>query len=152
MTIEYKRSLTELNTILNYMSIELIKKVPAKFINFISTNMDKEYKPDINKNIPIHEQNISKDTKVLLSLMYRNYWCDEATKIELLHQDLLEKQKYEEKLREKYNVDNIFKNRNKEIDIEETIVKEEIHALTEYKEKNFIQKIFDKIKSIFKRK
>ena len=98
------------------------------------------------------EQNISKDTRVLLSLMYRNYWCDEATKIELLHQDLLEKQKYEEELREKYNVDNIFKNRNKEIDIEETIVKEEIHALTEYKEKNFIQKIFDKIKSIFKRK
>jgi len=54
--------------------------------------------------------------------------------------------KYQEELRERYNPDNIFKNKK-----EENIIKEETHALVEYKEKTIIQRIFDKIKNMFKR-
>ena len=67
MTLEYKQSLTELNTIIHYMNIEYLKKIPQKFIDFINNNMDVNYKPNISQNIPINEQNIKQDTKVLLS-------------------------------------------------------------------------------------
>ena len=56
----------------------------------------------------------------------------------------------EELKREKYNPDNIFKNKkNYSENIEDNISTET--AIVEYKEKNFIQKLFDKIKNLFRR-
>lgn len=152
MTMEYRQSLTELNTIIHYMDIEYLKKLPQKFIEFINSNMDKDYIPNIDKNTPINEQNLKNDTKVLLSLLYRNYWCDREKKITLIQEDLVAKNNYEKKLREKYNPDNIFKNKSNvaEMNIEST--NEEKHTeLIEYKEQKWYQKIFAKILSIFKR-
>lgn len=151
MTAEYKKSLTELNTILNYMNAEYLKKIPNKLINFIRTNMDNDYIPMINRNVPIHKQNLSKDTKVLLSLIYRSYWCDKDKKEALKKQDLLEKQKYEEELYERYNSDNIFKNKNKKEMNAEINTVEETKQLVEYKPQNLIQRIINKIVSFFKR-
>lgn len=152
MTMEYRQSLTELNTIIHYMDIEYLKKLPQKFIEFINSNMDKDYIPNIDKNTPINEQNLKKDTKILLSLLYRNYWCDREKKITLVQEDLVAKNNYEKEIREKYNPDNIFKNKSNvaEMDIEPP--KEEKHTeLVEYKEQKWYQKIFAKILSIFKR-
>lgn len=152
MTMEYRQSLTELNTIIHYMDIEYLKKLPQKFIEFINSNMDKDYIPNIDKNTPINEQNLKKDTKILLSLLYRNYWCDREKKIALVQEDLVAKNNYEKEIREKYNPDNIFKNKSNvaEMDIEPP--KEEKHTeLVEYKEQKWYQKIFAKILSIFKR-
>jgi hypothetical protein len=148
MTVEYQRSLTELNVILNYMNIEHVKKIPTKFINFINNNMDKDYIPNINKNIPIDQQELRKDTKILLSLIYRNYWCDNELKKDLLNQDLINKKNFEQELREKYNPDNIFKNNQYQ---KENLI--ETHTeLVEYKEPKWYQIIFKKILRLFKRK
>lgn len=148
MTIEYQRSLTELNSILNYMNVEYIKKIPTKFIDFIKKNMDKDYIPNIDKNVPINQQELKKDTKILLSLIYRNYWCDNETKKELFNQDLIDKKNFEQEMIERYNPDNIFKNKQHQ---EETVV--ETHTeLIEYKEPKWYQKIFAKILRLFKRK
>lgn len=147
MTIEYQRSLTELNSILNYMNVEYIKKIPTKFIDFIKKNMDKDYIPNIDKNVPINQQELKKDTKILLSLIYRNYWCDNETKAELFNQDLIDKKNFEQEMLEKYNPDNIFK--NKQLQKEETVV--ETHTeLIEYKEPKWYQKIFAKILGLLK--
>lgn len=148
MTLEYQRSLTELNSILNYMNVEYIKKLPTKFIDFITKNMDKDYIPNIDKNVPINQQELKKDTKILLSLIYRNYWCDSETKQDLLHQDLIDKKHFEQEMLEKYNPDNIFKNKQKDI---ETPHIEEHTELVEYKEPKWYQWIFMKILKIFKR-
>lgn len=77
MTLEYKQSLKEVNTILNFMGKEYINKLPNKLVSFIKENMDNSYISNINVNIPINEQPIKNDTKILLSLLYRNYWCSE---------------------------------------------------------------------------
>ena len=149
MTLEYKRSLTELNSILNYMNVEHIKKIPAKFIDFINKNMDKDYIPNIDKNVPIHQQELKKDTKVLLSLIYRNYWCDNETKENLLHQDIIDKKNFEQEMLEKYNPDNIFKNKQKNISQEvENTISENIQ-LIEYREPSWYKKIFKNIKEWF---
>lgn len=151
MTMEYRQSLTELNTIIRYMDIEYLKKLPQKFIEFINLNMDKDYIPNIDKNTPINEQNLKKDTKVLLSLLYRNYWCDRDKKIILSQEDLVAKNNYEKELREKYNPDNIFKNKSNVAEINIEHPKEEKQTeLIEYKEQKWYQKIFAKILKVFK--
>ena len=150
MTLEYKQSLTELNTILNCMNMEYFKKIPQKFINFIQDNMDNTYKPDISKDIPIDQQNLKKDTRILLSLLYRNYWCDDETKNRLLKEDLLVKKEYDNKLKEKYNQDNLFK---KNLEFKDKISikeKENVTSLVEYKKTTWYKRLFNKILSIFK--
>ena len=57
--------------------------------------------------------------------------------------------KREEELREKYNPDNIFKNKQTE-SISNT--EESNTSLIEYKETNFFKKIISKIMSLFKRR
>ena len=146
MTLEYKRSLTELNSILNYMNVEHIKKIPAKFIDFINKNMDKDYIPNIDKNVPINQQELKKDTKILLSLIYRNYWCDSETKQDLLHQDLIDKKHFEQEMLEKYNPDNLFRNKQKEV---ENVKTDTENILIEPYKESFLKKIISKIKLFF---
>ena len=147
MTQEYKQSLTEVNTILDFMEEEYINKLPNKLINFIKDNMDTSYSTDISINIPINEQNIKKDTKILLSLIYRNYWCSPEEKEELIERDFYIKRKNEKEMCKKYNLNDIFKN-NKKININEKS-KNDIMAVTEYKE-SLLKKIINKIKVLFK--
>ena len=150
--MEYRQSLTELNTIIHYMDIEYLKKLPQKFIEFINSNMDKDCIPNIDKNTPINEQKLKKDTKVLLSLLYRNYWCDRDKKTTLIQEDLDAKNNYEKELREKYNPDNIFKNKSNVAEVNIEPPKEETHTeLIEYKEQKWYQKIFNLIKNLFHR-
>lgn len=143
MTLEYKQSLKELDTILNIMGKEYINKIPTKLISFIKKNMDNSYISNINVNIPINEQMLKNDTRSLLSLIYRNYWCNEEKKRELLEEDAYLKCERERKIREKYNPDDLFNNRKENVSnkkMQET-------SLIEYKEtffikfKNFIIKI-----------
>ncbi len=152
MTIEYKQSLSELNKILHYMDGSYFNKLPEKFIKFVENNMDKDYRPNISENIPISEQELKKDTKVLLSLLYRNYWCDEEEKERLKQEDIIKKIEYEKELREKYNPDNIFKDSKKiEVTIENNDFENREIALVEYSEMKWYRKIFNKILSFFKK-
>ena len=149
MTIEYKQSLTEINTIINYMDIENVRKIPQKFIEFIKQNMDSTYIPNISKNIPINEQNIKKDTKILLSLLYRDYLCDADKKKQLIQNDIEAKKTYEQELRKQYNPDNIFKNSNNNDIITNNSLPKKI-SMIEYKE-SLLKKILHKIKKFFRK-
>ena len=80
--------------------------------------------------------------------MYLNYWCDsEEEKNELIEIFNENEIKYQEQSREKYNTDNLFKKKEENKDNAEI----EKVAIVEYKKQNFIQKIIDKIKKIFKK-
>ena len=58
---------------------------------------------------------------------------------------------YQAELREKYNPDNLFKKQKNYVqNLENNTITEET-KIVEYKEKNFLQKIFDKIKHLFKK-
>lgn len=132
------------------MDKEYYDKLPKKFIEFLENNMDTEYKPNISKDIPIDEQELKKDTKVLLSLLYRNYWCDKEKKAILKQKDAIAKSEYEKEIREKYNPDNIFKDSKK---IENTISEDiyEEKSLIECREEKWYKKIINKILSFFKK-
>ena len=77
-----------------------------------------------------------------------DYWSTEDEKQELLSILNQNEKEYQSELNEKYNPDNIFKNRQsikQEQNIEET-------SLVPIKEKNFILKLFEKIKNMFQKK
>lgn len=149
MTFETRQAYSEVCAVLKYMPDEYVKKIPEKIIKLFQSEKLEDYEVNINKSNPLDKNYLSKKTMVLIAMLNYQYWCpNKKVKNELYKQYLSNNEKYENEIREKYNTDNLFKNK----ETEEIEIKEEPQALVEYKEKTFIQKIFDKIKSLFKRK
>ncbi len=147
MTLEYKQSLKEVDTILNFMEKKYTDKLPNKLIRFIKENMDNSYISNINVNIPINKQLLKENTKLLLSLIYRNYWCDEEKKKELFEEDAYLKSQKEKENYEKYNPDNIFESKQLEINSKDNSSKS--NNIVEYKESIF-KRVVNKIRRMLR--
>lgn len=132
----------ELDEILSLMSSEYIDRIPTKFKDFLSREKDVNYTNKIDINKPLEEQNLQRKTLVLLAIMRLNYWCENEEEKQDFLNELRDNQKEQV---EKYSTDNIF-TKNKKED------KAKNSQLIEYKEKNVIQKLIEKIKNIFRRK
>lgn len=138
------RAYSEVDEILSFMEIEYVEKVPKKLRELFKNEKLKNYIPNINKNIPLDEQNLERKTFAILAMLNLNYWCNnEEEKQKLLKIYTENDKKREEELREKYNPDNIFKH------IEQKTVNNNVE-LIEYCEDNFIKKIIKKIMSFLK--
>lgn len=143
---------SEVYAILKRMDQQYIDKIPRKLKNTIIEEMDKNYKPQIDSTVPLKEQNLNSKTYTILAMINLNYWCEnEEHKNELILKYNENEQKYQEELRKKYNPDNIFKNKNNYINSIEKMDSTET-AIVECKENNFVQKLFNKIKKLFRRK
>lgn len=150
MLIDNMMAYAEVDALLELLEDEYKEKVPEKVRNFFKEEKieDYEFKIDINK--PLTEQKIRRETMVLLAILNINYWCDTEEEKQQWMNELKKNEKELEELRIKYNPDNLFKNRNNEQKEDEENT--ENLQLIEYKEKNIIQKIIDKIFKMFKRK
>lgn len=148
MSDKINKAYSEVYEILQLLDDEFINKLPKKFIEFIEKEKDYDYIVNIDPNIPLEEQNLLPDTINILAMLKLDYWCTEDEKQELLNILNQNEKEYQQELNEKYNPDNIFKNRQfvkQEQNIEET-------SLVTIKEKNFILKLFEKIKNMFQKK
>lgn len=137
---------TEVYDVINHMEIEMQEKIPPKFINLIKENRDLDYKLNINYKEDIKKQ-LLKESKVILSLIYRDFLCSKEKKEKLLQLDLEEIRREEKILSEKFEID--FEKRKKE-KIEKNIekVKEQDEKLPIKVEK---EKWYKKIVEIFKK-
>ena len=152
MTSERAIAYSEVSAILEKMKPEYIDKIPNKFKTMIIEEMHKNYKPKIDINIPLKEQKITSKALTILAMINLNYWCtNEKHKSELIELYAKNDKIQEQRLKEKYKPNNIFKKREKEETIPESNVSKE-NAIIEYKEQNLIQRLFEKIKHLFKRK
>ena len=142
------KAYTEVEIILGYMEQKYIDKVPEKLKNLFKEEKDKDYQLNINLGIPLAEQNLQKRTLALLAMLNLNYWCEsEEHKQELIALYAENDKIKEAELREKYNPDNLFKNREQQVE-----QKAEETSLVEYKEQNFLQKILSMITKFLKNK
>lgn len=146
MREEYLKAFSEVEQIIKLMPESLQNKIPNKFKNIISTEKSQEYIPNIKE--PFEECNIMEETKIILAVIYRDFLCSEEEKKEIKLKDSQKLMEYEKGLREKYNTDNIFKNRKNTSNILST-EENECTAIVEVKEKSFLRKIFEKIKNLF---
>lgn len=144
------KAYSEVDKILSFMEIRYVEKVPKKMREMFKNEKLQDYEPNIDKNIPLEEQQLERKTLAILAMLNLNYWCEnEEEKEELIRAYSNNDKKRNEELREKYNPDNIFKNKNKEREVEQ--ITEEITAIAEYKKENFIKKLLNKIKRLFTR-
>ncbi len=146
LTRELKLGITETIEILKLANKDEIKKIPKKFMDFLSENADKEYKFEINTDIPLKDLKIRKETKNILGIIAYNYWSDTPKKKSKIEEILRNNQKkHEETLRDKYNPDDLFKSKTN-INPKE----DETTAMVEYKE-NIVKKIYKFLYKIFKK-
>lgn len=149
MKQEYIDAFSEVNEIIKMMPDELTNKIPSKFKEMIEDERNKEYNPNIQE--PLEKQKLKNETIIILGLIYRDFLCSPDEKKRLQEKDAKElqevKKTLEEEIREKYNPDDIFKDRNR-------IVPEEIQAseetrMTIVQKDKWYKKIFDLIKGLF---
>ncbi len=148
MNIKAKEIYSEVYQVLNLLGNDYIDKLPTSLINMLKEKREVNYNSQYTDNIPLNEQNIKKETMSIIVLLYLNYWCkDENEKLEVKNILKENEDKYQMKLREKYNPDNIFKNHIQETkEINQNVINET--AMIPYKESIFMR-IINKLKSVF---
>lgn len=112
MNNEYMKAFSEVNLILGLLPQNMKIKIPASFLEFVNKNKSDNYNFNFDMNLPLSKQNLLKETKIILSLIYRNYLCMEDVKKKLEIDDIIEIKTNEIKLFKQHNYENIFKNKN----------------------------------------
>ena len=152
MKQEYMEAFTEVNEIIKLMPEELVNRIPSKFREMIQEERDRNYVPDIKE--PLENCKLKEETIIILGLMYRDFLCSPEERKKLHEKDAKElqevKKAIEEEARQKYNPEDLFKNKKNE---EKVTYKEETEekSMTIVQEEKWYQKIFNIIKNIFKR-
>ena len=147
MSDDIKKALVEVDLIIEQViPKEQTLKIPKKFKDFIKNNKDPNYLFKYNFEKELEEQVLTNDTKILLGMLYLNYWATDDEKKEINHILDENEKKYIEQISEKYSTNNIFKKQEKKYGEEMA----EINLPVKHKE-GMIKKIIKFIKSIFKR-
>lgn len=145
VTKEYSEAVVEVLDILKHTRKADVDKIPKKLIDFFESVKSATYISKINHSEKLSHQNLKPKTRALIGMLYRNYWCPSEEKEEF---DKILRENYrkdQEALREKYNPDNILKNK------EETVV-ENTNLPVRIKKETLVKKIINFIKGLFKNK
>ena len=140
----YREAFTEVNEILKYLSEDLLKKIPKEFIDNIKENMSTSYILKYDNTKGINEQNLKQETRAILSVIYRDYICDENIKKEIIQKDRKEWFDLETK-KEHGNIDVFPQKPIKNLNTKEN------EALQVVKKQNIIIKIIEKIKIMWRK-
>ena len=129
---EDKIAYAEVDYIIHNMSPVYLEKIPSKLVDFFGEVKDQNYEVNLDRSIPLFQNDLKDYTFDLLNVINLNYWTDDLTKKEELKRIMNESA-------------NIYKIKN-QLDIEEQEVeviedtKEEVK-----KEKNmFFKNIFSR--------
>ncbi len=112
MDMEYANAYSEVLEILNYVSKEDYNKIPESMIELFKKNNNKNYKFKYNSSKTLDEQNVSKKAKIIIAILFRDYWATEKQREKILAKERYDIQKIEQEKYEKYNSENIFKNKS----------------------------------------
>ncbi len=142
---EYRESIVEVLEILKYSDNEMIEKIPQTLLAFWERNQSTTYKPNIDHHKKIQEMELRPKTRAILTMLYINYLCDEKEKKEMIFILKKNEQIYQNDLKERYNVEQLFK---KEKQKKQEQIKNEV-TMIPYKP-SWLEKIRNHIKAMFK--
>ena len=145
---EYKIAYSEVLEILKYIPKEEFNKVPQDMLEMFKTNASNENQFIYDPNKTLQEQNVSEIARAIIAILFRDYWANKIQREKIIQKQNYDRIKLNEEKREKYNPDNIFKNREIRT-IENTT--SNIVSMIAYKESAF-KRLLNKIKSIFAKK
>jgi len=144
MVMENMLAYAEIDEILNLLEDDYRERVPKKVRDFFKEEKMKDYHPEIDIEKPLIEQNLKRETMVLLAILNLNYWCENEEEKQRFLNELDKNEEEKKELEEKYNPDNLFKKKQDEST-------ENNLQIIEYKKPNFIQILLTKIKKFLKR-
>ena len=143
--IKYANAMAEVLYYLKGIRDEDLAKLPKKLINFLEENANKNYICNFDYTKPLKELKLTDESKGIIAMICYNYWCNTDEDKRRLINSLNQNEKiYQEEMKEKYNPEKIFKERNKENvqKLNETV------AVVEYKESK-LKKSINKLKNFF---
>ena len=145
---KYDIAVAEVCNFLHNIPKQKYDLLPKKLIDLFEKYKDYNIGGKIDLEKSYEEQEISQMAKDMIFIITYNYWLTEEQKCSVLKQMEIN----EEKLYEKYNSDNLFK--NKKTYQEESIEINSTQTSTQMiktDNQNFIQKIINFFKNIFKK-
>ena len=149
--LSYKKAYVELYELIKRLTIQEQEKIPNSFIEYICNNKDEEYFFEIDNEKGILEQDYMVETKALIVKMYEKYLAPREEDEFWRKYDSICLNMIESAKENKYNSDDLFKNKVIETEKRKSIeATNSNNLLVKVKEKSIIKKIIDIIKKIFK--
>lgn len=148
--VEYLNSLYQVSEIIKYFSPELKNKIPKKLLTYFEENKSQNYNWNLDKTKSLKEQKLLENTKEILSMIYKEYLCDEKEKLEIEKILIDNEISYQNSLSKKYSSD-IFGKKSRKMSCTDGEINENNVELLKYKEPIF-KRILNKIKAIFKKR
>ena len=148
VTKEYAMAYKEVIEILKHVPDEDVQKIPEDKLEFYENNMDNEYDYKIDMTKEFEQQKMSEITKAILANIFRDYWATPYQKERIEAKEKYDLEKIEEEKREKYNPDNLFKDKVPEI-VKKEVNSENTNLPVEIKKETFFERLISFIKGLF---
>lgn len=133
--------------LLKYFSIEQVKKIPEEKLKVFLKFKDESYIYKVDETKSFFEQDMMPETKAIFTILFEDYWATDEQREALKQKEKEAFKELEDKKRNLYNPDNLFKNK-KVNEVEKYIKNTNITLLNE----KWYNKIIRVLKNIFKRK
>lgn len=137
-------------SVLYNTEISLVTKIPYAILQALEEK-SREYKEEVklDMNLELYEQPISDEAKAILSIIYKDYWCDDEKQEEMNNVFEERALEYDKEQEEKLNP---FKKIKPEESVNKVqTVETEQKALIEVPKKWYVR-IFDRIMKFFRKK
>ena len=140
----YAKAYTELYEILKNISENDLNKIPNEILMILEEKRDKGYEFKLQENIEFENQKLLRETKILLAILYRDYWATKEEKDKIIQKWKNDIIKSEEEKKKIYN--EIFQNKRERI-IEQ---KNDNNLPVEVEKEKLFKKIISFIKKYLK--
>ena len=156
MEDNYSKAYKEIVEILKYVPEESVNKIPKEMRDMFEAEQLKTYNFQIDTKKSFEEQELLEETKAILANIFRDYWATDYQKARIIEKENQDREEWERQKREKYNSNDIFKNRNTTTndndisqDIQEQLSEEYNKNLPIEVKENFYKKIINFFKKLF---
>ena len=139
--LDYSIAYSQVLEILKYIPSADYNKIPKEKIDLFKEFANKDYNFNYNPDKTLDEQNVSKITKGIIAILFRDYWATPEQKEKILKLQNEKREKVEQKKREKYNI-NVFEKADNELN-------KSVVALNVVKKEKWYKRLLKKIKAIF---
>lgn len=144
ISIKTRQAYAEIDSFLELLNEEQKNQVPQKLREFFKREKAQEYKKIIYPDIPIKDQNFSKETLGLIALLNLEYWCKDEKEKQRLEKIYEKNEKnYQNNLNQQFNYTTLFRRENKTQNIPE-----ENTQMVVFKE-TALEKFFSRILKFF---
>lgn len=114
MESSFAMACTEVLEILKCLPQDEYEKIPEYEIELLESQKDQSYKFNIDKSLQLQEINISKRANAIIVILWEKYFASQNEKEKLYSILKQNYQREEERKKEQYDYNNIFREKKKE--------------------------------------